>query len=149
MQMGDDALTWCQSRMLLIGRHPLHARRRRSRLGVRPPPYRAPNRDPLDRGFPVGSERLGGVRVPGVPNVAGVGHDRAVMPPAPLSDGTVTLRAWRAEDAGWYAAQSRDPDIQRFTTDPPDLDVPTVRAAIEQFVGAGTGSKSPTGRPAT
>jgi ribosomal-protein-alanine N-acetyltransferase len=60
------------------------------------------------------------------------------MPPAPLSDGTVTLRAWRAEGAGWYAEQSRDPEIQRFTTDAPNLDERTVRAAIERFVTAGT-----------
>jgi [ribosomal protein S5]-alanine N-acetyltransferase len=66
------------------------------------------------------------------------GQDGGVMPAAPLSDGTVTLRAWRAQDAGWYAAQSRDPEIQRFTTDAPDLDAPTVRAAIEQSAAAGT-----------
>jgi [ribosomal protein S5]-alanine N-acetyltransferase len=60
------------------------------------------------------------------------------MPAAPLSDGTVTLRAWRVQDAGWYAAQSRDPEIQRFTTDAPDLDAQTVRAAIEQYAAAGT-----------
>jgi RimJ/RimL family protein N-acetyltransferase len=60
------------------------------------------------------------------------------MPPAPLSDGTVTLRAWRPEDADWYAEQSRDADIQRFTTESPDLDPETVRDAIERFASAAT-----------
>jgi RimJ/RimL family protein N-acetyltransferase len=60
------------------------------------------------------------------------------MPAEPLSDGVVTLRAWRLEDAGWYAEQSRDPEIQRFTTDPPDLDADTVRAAIERFATSDT-----------
>jgi RimJ/RimL family protein N-acetyltransferase len=60
------------------------------------------------------------------------------MPPAPLSDGVVTLREWRPEDAGWYAEQSRDADIQRFTTDPADLDPRTVRIAIEVAAAAGT-----------
>lgn len=61
-----------------------------------------------------------------------------MIPPGPLSDGVVTLRVWRPEDSGWYAEQSGDQDIQRFTTEPPDLDAPTVRAAIEQAVSAGT-----------
>jgi [ribosomal protein S5]-alanine N-acetyltransferase len=60
------------------------------------------------------------------------------MPPAPLSDGTVTLRAWRPEDADWYAEQSRDTDIQRFTTEPADLGPQTVRDAIERYAAAGT-----------
>jgi RimJ/RimL family protein N-acetyltransferase len=60
------------------------------------------------------------------------------MPPAPLSDGTVTLRAWRPEDADWYAEQSREAEIQRFTTESPDLDAQTVRDAIERFAAAGT-----------
>ena len=61
-----------------------------------------------------------------------------MMPLVPLSDGTVTLRAWRPEDADWYAEQSRDSEIQRFTTESPDLDPQTVRTAIERFAAAST-----------
>jgi RimJ/RimL family protein N-acetyltransferase len=43
----------------------------------------------------------------------------------------VTLRRWAAGDADWYAATVRDPLIQRFTCEVPDLSADTVRTAIE------------------
>lgn len=42
----------------------------------------------------------------------------------------VVLRRWRLEDAEWYAATVRDPEIQRWTTEPHDLTAERVRAAI-------------------
>lgn len=57
-----------------------------------------------------------------------------MLPDAPLTDGVVTLRRWVPDDAGWYAAQVGDPEIQRFTTEPPELDEPTTRAAIERVL---------------
>ena len=47
-----------------------------------------------------------------------------------LGDGVVTLRAWSVDDAGWYADSVRDPEVQRFTTDPPTLTAADVAAAI-------------------
>ncbi|GAA1255731.1 hypothetical protein GCM10009609_18680 [Pseudonocardia aurantiaca] len=35
-----------------------------------------------------------------------------------LRDDEIVLRAWSLADAEWYARCSRDPEIQRFTTDP-------------------------------
>lgn len=46
------------------------------------------------------------------------------------TDGVVALRVWEPEDAQWYADSVRDPDIQRFTTDPPNLTAEDVRTAI-------------------
>ena len=57
-----------------------------------------------------------------------------MLPDSALTDGIVTLRQWRPDEAEWYVEQSRDPEIQRFTTDPPDLDEATVRAAIERLL---------------
>jgi RimJ/RimL family protein N-acetyltransferase len=50
--------------------------------------------------------------------------------PPPLSDELVELRAWHDDDADWYAAAVRDPQIQRFTSEPEDLTAAQVRAAI-------------------
>jgi ribosomal-protein-alanine N-acetyltransferase len=47
-----------------------------------------------------------------------------------LGDGVVTLRAWSVADADWYADSVRDPEVQRFTTDPPTLTAADVAAAI-------------------
>jgi len=47
-----------------------------------------------------------------------------------LGDGVVTLRAWSVDDAGWYADSVRDPEVQRFTIDPPTLTAADVAAAI-------------------
>ena len=56
------------------------------------------------------------------------------MDPAPvpreLSDDVVTLRSWTPADAAWYAACTKDPEVQRFTTDPPTLTTEDVAAAI-------------------
>jgi RimJ/RimL family protein N-acetyltransferase len=57
-----------------------------------------------------------------------------MLPDAPLTDGVVTLRPWRPEEADWYAAQTADPEIQRFTAEQPDLAPATVRAAIEEML---------------
>jgi [ribosomal protein S5]-alanine N-acetyltransferase len=46
------------------------------------------------------------------------------------TDGVVALRDWEPEDAQWYADSVQDPDIQRFTTDPPTLTANEVRTAI-------------------
>jgi len=43
----------------------------------------------------------------------------------------VSLRPWGVADAQWYADESKDPDIQRFTSDPTDLSAKSVAAAIE------------------
>jgi RimJ/RimL family protein N-acetyltransferase len=56
-----------------------------------------------------------------------------VLPDAPLTDGIVCLRQWRPDEADWYAERSRDPEIQRWTNEPPDLTADTVRAAIEEL----------------
>jgi ribosomal-protein-alanine N-acetyltransferase len=46
------------------------------------------------------------------------------------TDGVVALRVWEVEDARWYADSVQDPDIQRFTSDPPTLTADEVRNAI-------------------
>jgi RimJ/RimL family protein N-acetyltransferase len=52
-------------------------------------------------------------------------------PPAPvLTDGTITLRPWRADDADAVYRACQDPDIQRWTQVP----VPYTRADAEGFV---------------
>ncbi len=43
----------------------------------------------------------------------------------------VSLRPWGVADAQWYADELKDPDIQRFTSDPADLTAESVAAAIE------------------
>jgi RimJ/RimL family protein N-acetyltransferase len=40
------------------------------------------------------------------------------IPDPPLSDGTVTLRAWRDDDLGAIVVACRDPEIPRFTRVP-------------------------------
>ena len=59
-----------------------------------------------------------------------------MLPEIPLDDGVVTLRPWRVEEADWYVAETADPEIQRFTTEPPDLDPAAVRAAIEDMLAS-------------
>lgn len=53
-----------------------------------------------------------------------------MLPDDSLTDGVVTLRQWDPDEAGWYAAQVRDPEIQRFTRESPDLTEAEVRDAI-------------------
>jgi len=48
----------------------------------------------------------------------------------PLTAASVTLREWSEDDAQWYAESTRDPAIQRFTTESADLTAEEVRAAI-------------------
>jgi hypothetical protein len=55
----------------------------------------------------------------------------------PLSDGLVVLRDWNADDAGWYAAAVRDPEIQRFTSEPGALTARQVRTAMLARVAYG------------
>jgi [ribosomal protein S5]-alanine N-acetyltransferase len=50
-----------------------------------------------------------------------------------LTDGTITLRAWRHSDAEWYASQAGDPEIQRQTKEPHDLTARQVREAITTY----------------
>jgi RimJ/RimL family protein N-acetyltransferase len=47
-----------------------------------------------------------------------------------LTDGVVELRPWRRSDAHWYAQAVRDPQIQRFTREPPQLTAAEVQDAI-------------------
>jgi RimJ/RimL family protein N-acetyltransferase len=56
------------------------------------------------------------------------------FPDGTLDDGTVLLRLWEPDDAGWYAETARDPDIQRWTTELADLDERRVRGAIADMV---------------
>ena len=48
----------------------------------------------------------------------------------------VTLRRWSESDADWYAASTRDPLIQRFTTESADLTADEVRAAIRALLAS-------------
>lgn len=41
------------------------------------------------------------------------------------------LREFTAEDAAWYAEATRDPEVQRFTADPPTITAEEVARAIE------------------
>jgi len=50
-----------------------------------------------------------------------------------LDDGVVLLAAWAEDDADWYARSTRDPVIQRFTTEPPTLEAAQVVAAIRRL----------------
>ena len=50
-----------------------------------------------------------------------------------LNDEAIRLRAWADDDAAWYAEASRDPVIQRFTTESPTLDAGQVLAAIHSL----------------
>jgi [ribosomal protein S5]-alanine N-acetyltransferase len=52
-----------------------------------------------------------------------------------LSDELVVLRDWYEDDADWYAAAVRDPEIQRFTTEREDLTAEQVQAAIAELRG--------------
>jgi [ribosomal protein S5]-alanine N-acetyltransferase len=45
-------------------------------------------------------------------------------------DGTIVLRPWAPSDAEWYARCARDVEIQRFTTDAPNLTAADVVTAI-------------------
>jgi RimJ/RimL family protein N-acetyltransferase len=52
------------------------------------------------------------------------------MPTVPLSNGKVTLRQWREADASFYVRAIIDPEIQRWTTERPDLTEDAAREAI-------------------
>lgn len=41
------------------------------------------------------------------------------------------LREWTVEDAAWYAEATKDPEVQRFTADPPTITADQVAHAIE------------------
>lgn len=55
-----------------------------------------------------------------------------------LDDGVVHLRQWSDDDAAWYADSVRDPLIQRFTTESPDLEAGQVLAAIARLRASDT-----------
>ncbi|MDX8029090.1 GNAT family N-acetyltransferase [Lentzea sp. BCCO 10_0856] len=40
------------------------------------------------------------------------------------------LREWTVEDAAWYAEATKDPEVQRFTADPPTITADQVAAAV-------------------
>lgn len=44
-----------------------------------------------------------------------------LVPDAPLIDGRVTLRQWEESDAAFYARETGDAEIQRWTTEPAAL----------------------------
>src|SRR5881397_2901615 len=54
-------------------------------------------------------------------------------PDPPLSDGVVTLRPWREEDAGAVAEACRDPDIVRWLDQVPQ---PYSRADARDYIAA-------------
>jgi [ribosomal protein S5]-alanine N-acetyltransferase len=58
------------------------------------------------------------------------------MSAPPLTAFPVTLREWSASDADWYAASTRDPAIQRFTTESSDLTADDVREAILALIAS-------------
>jgi RimJ/RimL family protein N-acetyltransferase len=58
--------------------------------------------------------------------------------PGELSDGLVLLRPWTVGDAQWYAQESKDEAIQRFTSDTPTLTAADVAAAIERLESSST-----------
>lgn len=58
----------------------------------------------------------------------------AFTPVVPLSDGNVTLRPWREADASFYARAVIDPEIQRWTTERPDLTEEAARKAISRHL---------------
>ncbi|WP_330274870.1 GNAT family N-acetyltransferase [Lentzea sp. NBC_00516] len=43
------------------------------------------------------------------------------------------LREWTVEDAAWYAEATRDPEVQRYTTDPPTITEAQVADAIRSL----------------
>lgn len=55
-----------------------------------------------------------------------------------LDDGVVRLREWADDDAAWYAESVRDPLIQRFTTESPELEAGQVLGAISALRASGT-----------
>lgn len=52
------------------------------------------------------------------------------MGPESLTDGVVTLRPWRLLDARWYVAAARDPAIQHWTSERPNLTGPRFRRVL-------------------
>jgi len=54
-----------------------------------------------------------------------------VLPDPPLSDGRVTLRAWRAADVPQIVAMCREPDVIRFTSVPVPYDADDARLWLD------------------
>ena len=85
-------------------------------------------------GAPAAPGRAGGIRAPGVE--LGTRHTWAMLeklapPDPPLSDGFVTLRALRAEDAPLITAACQDPEIRRWI---PIIPVPYLEADARRFI---------------
>jgi len=57
------------------------------------------------------------------------------VPDTGPADERVRLCRWSAADAGWYAQQTTDPLIRRYTSEPPDLTAAVVAAAIDRVNG--------------
>ncbi|WP_307796191.1 GNAT family protein [Amycolatopsis sp. 195334CR] len=47
----------------------------------------------------------------------------------------IILREWTADDADWYVRQIADPDIRRFTTEPPTLTAEQFLEALDRLNG--------------
>jgi RimJ/RimL family protein N-acetyltransferase len=47
----------------------------------------------------------------------------------------IVLRDWQSDDAAWYAEAVQDVEIQRYTTEPPDLTATEVATAIAALEG--------------
>jgi len=55
-----------------------------------------------------------------------------LVPEAPLTDGRVTLRQWEESDAAFYARETGDAEIQRWTTEPAALTEEIVRESLSR-----------------
>ena len=55
-----------------------------------------------------------------------------LVPEAPLTDGRVTLRQWEESDAAFYARETGDAEIQRWTTEPAALSEEFVRETLSR-----------------
>jgi RimJ/RimL family protein N-acetyltransferase len=58
-----------------------------------------------------------------------------VLPDPPLSDGTVTLRAWTADDVSDIVAMCSEPDVIRFTSVPVPYDADDARLWLDLHPG--------------
>jgi RimJ/RimL family protein N-acetyltransferase len=65
---------------------------------------------------------------------ARVGHP-ILLPDPPLTDGHVTLRAWRASDVPDIVEMCRDPDVVRFTSVPVPYDADDARLWLDLHPG--------------
>lgn len=55
-----------------------------------------------------------------------------LVPETPLTDGRVTLRQWEESDAAFYARETGDAEIHRWTTEPAALSEEFVRETLSR-----------------